>query len=123
MLLVLSPPVCVPVEPLVLIFHIPCQVQLYLCLDFLNPISTHVNNVPVFFPGYTIRLPLPVHFPLFPQFKLQVLAQPCQLPISSAQFLLLGDGDLLCLKKGVLKEIPSLFCSYVLKASLHILKC
>ena len=32
----LSPPAYVPVEPLLVIFHIPCQVQLYLCLGFPN---------------------------------------------------------------------------------------
>ena len=73
------------------IFHVPRQVQLYLCLGFPSLISSRVDNVPLFFPGHTTLLPLSVRFPLFPQFKLQVLAQPCRSAASPAPFLLLGD--------------------------------
>jgi len=36
----------VPVESLLVLLHIPHQVQLYLCLGFPNPISTHTDNSP-----------------------------------------------------------------------------
>lgn len=52
--------ISVHVELLLDIFHIPHQVQLYLCLDFPDLISTHADNVPIFFPGYTTLL-LPVY--------------------------------------------------------------
>jgi len=57
-------------------------------------------------------LPLSVHFLLIPQFNQQVLAQTCWFPVSSASFLLLGDGELLFSQKGVLKELSILFCSF-----------
>ena len=60
-------------------------------------------------------LPLSVHFLLIPQFNQQVLAQTCWFPVSSASFLLLGDGELLFSQKGVLKELSILFCSFVPK--------
>jgi len=116
-LLGLSPPAYVPLEPLLVIFHIPCQVQLHLCLGFPDAISAHVDHVPIFFTGYTTLLPLPEYFPLFTQFKLQVLAQPCWLPTSSAQFLLLWVGEFLQSPKCVLKELLVLFCSYARKGT------
>ena len=91
-------------------------VQLHLGLGFPHLISTHADNVPVFFPSYTTLLPLPVRFPLFHQFKLQVLAQPCQLP-APALLLLLVDGELLRSQNSVLKELPALLWSYALKDS------
>src|SRR5699024_10306757 len=65
----------------------------------------------------TALLPLSVHFPLFPQFKLQVLAQPQWSPASPSRLLLLGDGEPLRSQKGVLKELPALFCTNVLQDS------
>ena len=75
-----------------------------------------MDNSPVFLPDYTTLFPLSVHFPLFPQFKLQVLAQPCQLP-APALLLLLVDGELLRSQNSVLKELPALLWSYALKDS------
>ena len=68
-------------------------------------------------PGYTTLLPLSVHFPLFSQFKLQVLAQPQWSPASPARLLLLGDGEPLYLQKGALEELPALFCTHAFKGS------
>jgi len=85
------------------------------CLGFPNPISTHTYNSPVFLPGYTTLLPLPVQFRLFPQFKLQVLTQPQWSPASPAQLFLLVDGELLCSQEGGLKELPALFCTHAIK--------
>ena len=73
-----------------------------------------MDSSPVFLPGYATLLPLSVHFPLFPQFQLQVLTKLQWLPASPAQ-LLLGDGELLRSQKGVLKELPALFCTHALK--------
>ena len=98
-------------------FSHPLPSSALLCLGFSDLISTHVDNIPIFFPGYTTLLPLPVPFPLFPQFKLQVLAHTCQSPTSSAQFLLPGDGKLLHSQKGVFKELPALFCAHTVKDS------
>ena len=74
----------VPVEPLLVTVHIPHQVQFYLHFGFLDPISAHLDSIPVFFSGNMCLLPLPVHFLLFPQFGQQALFQPCQCPASSA---------------------------------------
>jgi len=41
-------------DTLLVVFHIPCQVQLHLCLGF----PTHADNIPIFFPGYTCTLTL-----------------------------------------------------------------
>jgi len=70
--------------------------------------------IPVFFLGYTTLIPLPVHFPLFSQFKLQALAHPCRSSTFSSRFLL-GDGEFLCSQKGVLKELTVLFCPMPLR--------
>ena len=68
-------------------------------------------------PGYTTLLPPSMHFPLFSQFELQVLALPRRSPASPAELLLLGDGEPLHSQKGVLKELPALFCTHALKDS------
>src|SRR5699024_3309469 len=44
-------------------------------------------------PGYTTLLPPSMHFPLFSQFQLQVLALPRRSPASPAELLLRGDGE------------------------------
>jgi len=96
-----------------LIFHIPRQVQFHLCFCFPDPISVWPDYMLLFFPGHTFLLPLPVHFLLIPQYDQQVHAQPYQFPVSSAWFLMLGDGELLCFQKGVLKELTALLHSFV----------
>ncbi|KAK4827421.1 hypothetical protein QYF61_017859 [Mycteria americana] len=54
----------IPVEALLVILCIPCQVQLQLCLGLPNPIPTQAGSIPILFPGYLSLLPLPVQFPL-----------------------------------------------------------
>lgn len=56
-----------PVEPLI-IFHIPCQIQLQFCLSFSDYIPTYLASIPKIFPGYTALVPLPVE-PSHPQVK------------------------------------------------------
>jgi len=51
-----------PVEALLTILCIPCQVWLLPCLDLPDPISALLGSVPKLFPGYLSLLPLPVHF-------------------------------------------------------------
>ena len=104
----------IPAESLVN-FHIPCQVHFYLCLCFLLVISACPDSIPLFFPGHVTLLPLPVHVLLFPQFDQHILAQPCCFLASSSCYLMLGDGELFCFQKGILKEFPVLFCSHVHK--------
>ena len=101
-------------KSLLVIFHNPCQNQFHLCLDFPDLSAACLNSISVFFSSHPPLLPLSVHFLLFPQFKLQVLAQPCQFPASSARFLILDDGELSSLQKIVLKEFPAWLCSFVL---------
>lgn len=38
---------------LLVIFHIPYQVQFHLCLSFPDPISTCPDNIPIFLQGHT----------------------------------------------------------------------
>lgn len=81
---------------LLVIFHIPRQVKLHLCLDFLDPISARPESVPAFFPGNTSLFPLPGCVTLSPQSDHQVLAQPCLFPALSTPFLRrLCHGDLI----------------------------
>ncbi|KAK4810535.1 hypothetical protein QYF61_004498 [Mycteria americana] len=70
----------IPVEALLIILLIPCHIQLQLCLSFPDPISTHPGSVPIFFPGYTSLVPLPVHFLLTLYFEQEVLTEPCWSP-------------------------------------------
>ena len=96
---------------------IPDQVRFHLCLGFLSPMSTCPDGIPVFLLGHTSLLSLPACF-LIPQFKQQAFVQPCWFPASSTSFLMLGNGNLLWSQKGVLKEMPDLFCSCVPKSSI-----
>ena len=92
----------VSVESFLVIFHIPCQVQFYVHTGFLDPISARPNSIPMFFPGHPSLLPL-----LYISF----------LFLSPAGFLppllMLGDRELLCSQKCVLKELSPLFHSLV----------
>ena len=56
---------CLLLPLYLVVFHIPCQVQLHLLLGFPKPISTHMDNSPVFLPGHTTVFPPSIHFPLF----------------------------------------------------------
>ncbi|KAK4806893.1 hypothetical protein QYF61_012614 [Mycteria americana] len=51
-----------PIEPLIIILCVPCQVQLQLRLGLPDPIPTQPGSVPILFPGYLSLLPLPVRF-------------------------------------------------------------
>ena len=46
-------PISVAAEPFLVIFHIPHQVQFHLHLGFPDPISAHLDSIPVLFPGHT----------------------------------------------------------------------
>ena len=107
----------VPVESVLFVFNIPCQVQFHLCLGFHNPISACLDRMPPFFSGDSSLFPLPVHALLFPQPDQQVLAKPGQFLASPACFLILRDGELLHSQKGILKEKLSLFHFFVSKVS------
>jgi len=54
----------IPVEVLLVILCIPCQVQLQLRLGPPDPIPTQLSSIPVLFPAYLSLLPVPVQFPL-----------------------------------------------------------
>ncbi|KAK4832075.1 hypothetical protein QYF61_020631, partial [Mycteria americana] len=65
----------IPVEALLIIPCIPCQVQLQLRLGLPDPIPTQPGSIPVLFPGYLSLLPLPltsrsrlIHASLLPSF-------------------------------------------------------
>lgn len=62
-------------------------------LFFPNQTSACLDRIPLFFPGHTSLIALPVHFLIFPQFDQQVLVQSYQFP-DSASFIMLED----CLK-------------------------
>jgi len=74
----------VPVESLLVIFHMLCQVPFCLLLGFSDRISACLDRIPVFFPCNTCLFPLSVLFPLFPQLDQQILAHSCQFPASSS---------------------------------------
>ena len=93
------------------------QAALHLLLGFPDPISTDPGSISLLLPSHTSLLPLPVHLLLILQFYLQVLTQPCWFPASCASFLTLGDGELFYSQKGILKELPVVFCSHVPKDS------
>lgn len=72
-------------------------------IEFIpNSISACLDSIPVFFPGDTYLLLLPVFSLLFPQFDQQVLAKQCQFPASPACFFILRDREHLCSQKGML---------------------
>ena len=54
----------IPVETLLVIFRIPWQVQLQLCLGLPDSIPTQPGSYPILFPGNQSLLPLPVQCPL-----------------------------------------------------------
>ena len=86
-------------------FSHPSPVQFHLCLGFLDPISAHLDNIPIFFPSHLFLLPLPVHFFLLPQFNQKILVQFYCFLVSSDWFDMLGNGEHLC----SLKKLPALF--------------
>lgn len=46
-----------------IILHVPCQIQLQLCLSFSDdPISTHPGSILMLFPGCMSLVPLSMHF-------------------------------------------------------------
>jgi len=59
------------------ILHEPHHVQFHVCLRFSDPIPTHLDINPVFFPDHTSLLP--VHFPLIPQFDQWQFDLPIQI--------------------------------------------
>jgi len=63
-----------------IILRIPCQIQLQLCLSFLDRIPTHVVSIPILSPGYTSLVLLPGHFLLALLFDQEVATQPCRSP-------------------------------------------
>lgn len=69
--------------------------------------------------GALPRLPVPapqcVHFLLNPQFEEKILVQPCQFPACHDQLPTHRNKELLCPKKSIFKELPSLISSSVLK--------
>lgn len=81
-------------------------------LAFLIPSLTHPNPIPLLSPDHLSLLPLSVHFLLTPHFEEQILVQPYQFLPCFAWFPTHWDGELLCSKKGGLKELPALvvFC-------------
>ena len=52
----------IPVEALLVMLNIPCQVQLQLCLGPPDLVSTQPGRFPILFLGYLSLLPLPVQF-------------------------------------------------------------
>jgi len=80
----------VPIEALLHILCILCQIQLQLWLSISDPISTHPGTIPIFFSRYMSLVPLPVHFLLSLQFDQRVLTEPCQSPAFLVQFLIHG---------------------------------
>lgn len=73
------------------IFQISCLVQFHLYLGFPDPITTSLDDIPVFFPGHPF---VPLWFVcLLPQFDHQVLAQLYWLPVSCALLLVMEDGE------------------------------
>jgi len=51
-------PADIPVEALLVIFRIPCEVQLQLCLGLPDAIPTQPGSFPILFPGSQSLLPL-----------------------------------------------------------------
>lgn len=62
------------------IFHIPCQVHFHVYLGFPDPISTHLNSIPVLFSGHPSLLSIAY---TFPSYSSVWPADPCSaMPVS-----------------------------------------
>ena len=56
----------IPVEALLVILCVPCQVQLQLRLGLPDPILTQLGSVPILFPGYLYPASTACAFPFCP---------------------------------------------------------
>ena len=103
-------------NPFWLFFTSSYQLQFHLHLGFPDSIPAHLDSISRFFSGHPSPLPplfLFLFFFFFTQPDQQVLAQPCWFPASSVSFLILGDGELLCSQRSILKVLPAWSCYFV----------
>lgn len=66
-----------PIEAILTVLCIHCQIQLQFSLSFPNPVSTQPHSTSLFFPGYLSPIPCPVLFLLVFHFGQEVFAEPC----------------------------------------------
>ena len=101
-------------NPFLLLFTSLSEFSSIFTFGFPDLISSHPDDILLFFPCYSSSLPLLILFLLFPWFDLQVLAQPYWF---SASLLDSGGGDFCthltsCKEKGLQETRAVLACVY-----------
>jgi len=95
----------VPVGPLIIILHIPCQIQLWMRLSSPDPIPIHPGSMPIFFPMdmYSCSQCLCISFLHFSFTRRSLLSYDGLLP-SLPDFLHRGISSFCILRKTYLKS-------------------
>lgn len=99
--------VSAPIEALLTLHCIPCQVQFQVGLSLPDSISRLLSSTSVHPPWYLSLLPLTVHFLLALQFYQQIPVLPYWSPAFLYWLPTTREGDLLYTKERFLKDLPT----------------